>query len=72
MGNKIGSKRVFVPHGQRLGTQVELSIWSSTNIKSCIRKDWGIGFSGIGGLKDWFSSSLMVTVPLNYKYTFQF
>ena len=50
MRNKIGSKRVFVPHGQHLGTQVELGIWSSANIKSCIRKDWGIIFKG-GGKK---------------------
>jgi hypothetical protein len=46
IGNKIGDKIVFVPHGQQLGTQVQLGIWSSTNIESCFRKDWGIFFKG--------------------------
>ena len=46
MQNKIGNKRVFVPHGQHLGTQVKLGIWSSFSIKFCIRKDWGILFEG--------------------------
>ena len=46
MGNKIGDKRVFVPHGHHLGIQVKLGIWSSTSIESCIRKGWGIFFKG--------------------------
>ena len=46
MGNKIGDKRVFVPHGHHLGIQVQLGIWSSTSIESCIRKGWGIFFKG--------------------------
>ena len=46
MRNKIGNERVFVPHCQHLGTQVKLSIWSSTSIKSCIGKDLGVFFEG--------------------------
>jgi hypothetical protein len=46
MGNKIGYKRVFVPHDQHFGTQAQaqLGIWSSTSIESCIRKGWEIFF----------------------------
>ena len=48
MGNKIRDKRAFVPHGQHLGIQVKLSIWSSTSIESCILKGWEIYFKGGG------------------------
>ena len=46
MRKKLGNERVLVPHGQHLGKQVKLGIWSSTSIKSCIRKEWGIFFEG--------------------------